>query len=174
MKVRFIIGLFLCLINFSLFADQAIQTPVVNISGAITPAQIQLITGAFQYINDVWASSGKALSLDRTQKYFTPNTTLIINGKPVYVGYIQFTTHFDKVSKNIKGKFRFPLFEMIGVNNKLIARFDEDIYDNKGNYYPANVIAIFTLENGKIQRWEEVVNSKYFYQPEAAKVVYSN
>ena len=51
--------------------------------------------------------------------------------------------------------------------------FNEDIRDNHGNAYPSNVIAIFTLKNGKIQRWEEVTNSNYFCQPEAMSVVYS-
>lgn len=62
----------------------------------------------------------------------------------------------------------------MGVDNKLIVRFDEDIYDSNGNYYPTNVMAIFTLHEGRIQQWEEVVNSKYFCQTESANVVYSN
>lgn len=107
-----------------------------------------------------------------TQTYFTPDTTLIVNGKQVYAGYGQLESHFQEVGKNIHGAFLFPLQEVMRVDNKLIVRFNEDIYDNKGIYYPTMVIAIFTLDKNRIQQWDEVVNSNYFCQPEAASVVY--
>ena len=82
--------------------------------------------------------------------------------------------HFQQVGKNIRGKIRFPLLEVMRVSNKVIVHFDEDIYDNNGTYYPTTVMAIFTLHKGRIQQWEEVAYSKYFCQAESANVVYSN
>jgi len=55
----------------------------------------------------------------------------------------------------------------------LVVRFDEDVSDYQGRQYPSQVIAVFTLRNGKIQRWEEVVNCPYFCQASSQKVVYS-
>jgi hypothetical protein len=142
-------------------------------SGHITSAQEKLITDALIYLNQFWANRGESLSQGRTEKYFSPDTTLIINGKAVYTGYAQFEGHFKAVSKHIRGKIRFPLQEIIGVGNKLIVRFDEDIYDNQGIDYPANVMAIFTLHNGRIQRWEEIANTRYFCKIESHNIVYS-
>lgn len=65
------------------------------------------------------------------------------------------------------------MLEVLSVENKVIVRFDEDIYDNNGVYYPTNVIAIFTLNDRKIKKWEEVVNTKYFCQQESIAYVYS-
>ena len=109
-----------------------------------------------------------------TKKYFDSDITLIINDKQVLSGYDQFDAHFTQVGTTIRGKIRFPLLEVMRVDNKLIVHFDEDIYDNYGSYYPTTVIAIFTLHEGKIQRWEEVAYTKYFCQAGAANVVYSN
>ena len=108
-----------------------------------------------------------------TERYFTPDTTLIINGKTVYSGYAQFEAHFKEVGKNIRGNIRFPLLEIMSSGNRVIAHFDEDIDDNHGNRYPTAVMAIFTLHQGRIQKWEEVVYSKYFCQAKAESVVYS-
>ena len=165
------IGILLCLVAFIIHAQE--KLPVLQIEGQKTDQKIKVISGAFAYINDVWASKGLALSQERTQTYFTKDTALIINGKMVCKGYDEFTKHFQQVSQHIQGKFRFPLFEAIGVNNKVVVHFDEDIYDNHGTYYPANVIAIFTFDHDKIQKWEEVVNSPYFRQAAASSVVYS-
>ena len=98
---------------------------------------------------------------------------LVINGKTVYRGYAQLESHFEAVKKNIRGQIKFPFLEIIGVNDRLIVRFDENISDNHGRQYPGNVIAIFTLRNGKIWKWDEVVNSAYFFQPDSQTVVYS-
>ncbi len=166
------IGLFLSLISLSTLAQHT-QPFAIKIYENVTPSQEKLITNSFLYLNKFWADKGKSLSRNITEEYFAPNTTLIINGKTVYTGYDQFEAHFKAVGKSITGKIRFPLLEVIGVNNKLIVHFDEDIHDNNGNYYPANVMAIFTLQNNKIQLWEEVANTKYFCQAESASVVYS-
>lgn len=166
------VSLFVCLSSLTAFGQQA-QPFAIKKDGPVTPEQEKLITSAFTYLNTLWADKGKSISSDMTKKYFDPNTTLIINGKTVYTGYTQFESHFKEVGKNIRGNIRFPLLEVMRIDNKLIIHFDEDIYDNNGTYYPTNVMAIFTLHNGKIQRWEEVVNSKYFCQAESANVVYS-
>jgi hypothetical protein len=136
-------------------------------------SQENLINDTFLYLNKVWASKGKALTQNITEKYFDSDTTLIINGKKVYTGYSEFNAHFHEVGKHILGNIRFPLIEVISVGNKVIVRFDEDIHDNNGIYYPTNVIAIFTLNNGKIKKWEEVVNTKYFCKPESRDAIYS-
>jgi len=172
MKIKLLISLFLCLVSLIVFANE-IPSFAVKTDGNITPSQKKLMTDAFLYLNKFWADKGKSLSKDITEKYFTPNTTLIINGKIIYTGYAEFESHFKEVSKHIRGKIRFPLLEVMRINNKLIVHFDEDIYDNKGTYYPAKVIAIFTLDKGKIQQWEEVAWSSYFCQPESTKVVCS-
>lgn len=169
---KFMLGLFLSLMSMTTFSQQE-QSFAIKIYGNVTLSQEKLITNAFLYLNKFWADKGKSLSRNITEEYFAPGTTLIINGKTVYTGYGQFEAHFKEVGKSIIGKIRFPLLEVIGVDNKLIVRFDEDIHDKNGNYYPANVMAIFTLQNNKIQQWEEVVNTKYFCQAESASVVYS-
>lgn len=145
----------------------------ILIAKAQNNQKIQLIINAFTYVNNVWATKGNALSEKLSQQYFTPDTTLIINGKTVYNNQSELTKHFQQVSQYIHGKFRFPLLEAVSVGNKVIVRFDEDIYDNQGIYYPAKVIAIFTVDHGKIQKWEEVANSPYFCQASANSVVYS-
>lgn len=168
-----LIALLLCLTSLTAFPQDA-QSTAVKVGGRLTPAQEKLIKDTFTYLNTFWADQGKSLSQNMTEKYFDPATTLIINGKTVYTGYAQFNAHFKEVSKHIRGKILFPLLEMMSIGNKIILNFKEDIYDNNGNYYPANVMAIITLYKDRIQQWEEVVNSKYFCQPEAEKTVYSN
>jgi SnoaL-like domain len=172
MKIKLLISLLICLMSLAAFA-QDVQQTAIKTDGNVVSSQEKLITDAFLYLNKFWADKGKSISRDMTEKYFAPETTLIINGRTVYTGYDQFESHFKQVGKIIRGKIRFPLLEVISSNNKVVVYFNEDIYDYNGNYYPANVMAIFTLHNGKIQRWEEVVDSKYFSQPESAKVVYS-
>lgn len=173
MKIKLVITILLCFISQAIFAQEIQSPPIIKLTGRVTPSQEKLITESFLYLNKFWADQGKSLSRDITEKYFTPDTTLIINGRTVYNGYDQFEAHFKEVGKSIVGKIRFPLLEIIGVDNKLVVRFDEDIHDNHGNNYPANVIAIFTLDKGRIQRWEEVAYTKYFCQTESTSVVYS-
>jgi hypothetical protein len=173
MKIKLFIFFLLISINLATFAQTA-QPFAVKIDGHVTPAQKKLITDTFLYLNKFWADKGQSLSSKITKQYFTPDTTLIINGKTVYTGYAQFETHFKEVGKSIRGNIHLPLLEIIGINNKLIVHFNEDIYDNERSYYPTNVMAIFTLHNGKIQIWEEVVNSSYFCQAASTNVVYSN
>ena len=98
---------------------------------------------------------------------------MVINGKTVCRGYAQLESHFEAVKKNIRGQIKFPFLEIIGVNDRLIVRFDENISDSHGGQYPSNVIAIFTLRNNKIWKWEAVVNSAYFCQAASQKVVYA-
>ena len=172
MKIKLLMSLFFCLISFIVFANE-IPSFAVKTDGDVTASQKKLMTDAFLYLNKFWADKGKSLSKNMTEKYFTPDTTLIINGKTIYTGYAEFESHFKEVSKHIRGKIRFPLLEVMRVDNKLIVRFDEDIYDNKSIYYPAKVVAIFTLDKGRIQQWEEVAYSSYFCQPESTKVVCS-
>jgi len=172
MLKNIILSLCLYLISLNIFAEN-IQISAIKVNEQISSAQEKLIKNTFLYLNKVWASKGKLLSRNITEKYFDSGTTLIINGKKVYTGYGEFDSHFQEVGKHILGKIRFPLLEVVSVENKVIVRFDEDIYDNNGVYYPANVIAIFTLKNGKIKKWEEVVNTKYFCQLESIDAVYS-
>lgn len=173
MKIRSIIILLLYLMSPSILAKES--PPIaIKIIGKVTSAQEELIYNTLIYINQFWSDQGKSLSPKKTQKYFSPDTTLIINGKIVYSGLTQFESHFKQVGKVIAGQIKFPLLEIIGVGNTLIVRFDEDVYDNQKNHYPTNVIAIFTIQNGKIQRWEEVVNSTYFCQAGSQKAVWSH
>lgn len=171
-KMKLMILLFLCFMSFPLFAKNT-QSLVAKTDGDVTLSQEKLITEALGYINSVWADNGKSISRKITEKYFDKNTTLIINGRQVYIGYDQLESHFSQVGKNIQEKIIFPLLEMMRANNKLIVYFNEDIYDNHGTYYPTNVMAIFTLYEGRIQQWEEVVNSPYFCQVESATAVYT-
>ena len=168
MKTKLLITPLLCFLSLSVFAENA-PSLILKTEGNVTSAQEKLITGALNYINQIW---GKPASRSLTQTYFTPNATLVVNGKQVYAGYGELESHFQDVGKSIHGAIRFPLREVMRIDNKLIVRFDEDIYDNKGVYYPTMVIAIFTLDKNRIQQWDEVVDSNYFCQPEAASVVY--
>lgn len=165
-------SLFLVLTCITSFA-QTTQPFAINTYGNVTLSQEKLITDTFLYLNKFWSDQGKSLSANITKEYFTPDTTLIINGKTVYTGYNQFRDHFKEVGKSIVGKIHFPLLEVIGVDNKLIINFDEDIYDKNGNNYPANVMAIFTLQDNKIKEWKEVAYTKYFCQAASSSVVYS-
>ena len=164
------LNLFLLFITIS---AEEMQHIALKTYGHVTTAQGMLINNAFLYLNKFWSDKGKSLSNVTTQQYFTPDTTLIINGKTVYTGYAQSNNHFKEVGKHIRGEIQFPLLKIISVDDKLIVHFDENIYDNNEHYYPANVIAIFTLQNGRIQKWEEVANSTYFCQAQSASVVYS-
>lgn len=172
MRIKVVMSLFFCLLSLTTVA-QAVPPLAISTYGNVTLSQKKLITDVFLYLNKFWADKGKSLSRSVTARYFTPDTTLIINGKTVYSGFNQFDAHFKAVGKNIMGKIRFPLLKVISVDNKLIVHFNEDLHDNNGNYYPTNVMAIFTLHNNKIQQWEEVVNSKYFCLAKSIKVVYS-
>jgi hypothetical protein len=80
---------------------------------------------------------------------------------------------YINIIKHIRGEIRFPLLEVMSVGNKVVVRFDEDIYDNNEINYPATVMAIFTLDKGRIRQWEKVAYTKYFCRGEAANVVYS-
>lgn len=172
MRLKLMIILTLCVMNFSVFAQNT-QSLVTETDGNVTSSQEKLITGALTYINTVWADNGKSISRETTEKYFDANTTLIINGKQVYTGYEQLEDHFSQVGKHIHGKIIFPLLEMMRSGNKLIVHLNEDIYDNQEVYYPAHVIAVFTLHEGKIQQWEEVADSPYFCQAESESAVYT-
>lgn len=172
MKIKLLLILILCSISLTIFAQS--NPLIMKVDGHVTPSQQRLIINTLLYINNAWATKGKSIARNITKKYFDVDTVLIINEKKVYSGYDQFDAHFQAVTKNIRGKIRFPLREVMGVDNKLIVQFDEDIYDNNGNYYPTNVMAIFTVHEDRIQQWEEVVNSKYFCQAESSSVVYSN
>lgn len=167
-KIKLAITLLLYLISLNIFGKNTQSNNRLVIS-----SQKKLITHAFIYLNNVWSTKGKALSQSMTEKYFDPDTTLIINGKKVYKGYNQFDGHFREVGKYIIGSIRFPLLETISSGDKFIVRFDEDIHDNNGISYPANVIAIFTFHNGRIQTWEEVAYTKYFCEPSSVNAVYS-
>lgn len=170
-KTKPIIGILLCFMNmFSMAA------PVPNFSlkreGKVTLSQQKIIMQALQYINAIWAND-HALSRKTTLTYFTPDTILVINGRTVYTGYNQLEEHFQAVGKNIHGNFQFPFLVVIGARNTVVAHFNEDIVDINKVHYPTNVIAIFTFRRGRIERWEEVVNTPYFCQASSAKVVFS-
>lgn len=163
--------LLFCLLCIPAKAKEA--TPVALESyGTVSLAKEELLVNALQYLNRIWNDKGQSLNPAETKKYFTPNTTLIINGKAFYTGYQQFEDYFSEASHNVHGKIHFPLLKIFGIKNKFIAHFDENIYDNKGNYYPANVMAIFTIRNGKISKLEAIVNTKYFCEKESADIRY--
>src|SRR5579872_1579457 len=165
MKIKLLKYLFACLMCFNISAHAQ--------SAHTISSHEKIVKDAFSYLNQVWAANGKALSQKITEKYFDPNTTLIINGKKVYSGYYQFDRHFREVGKQVIGKIRFPFLDTINTNDKLIVRFDEDLHDNNGISYPANVIAIFTFYKGKIKEWNEVAYTKYFCRAESTAAVYS-
>ncbi|MBS0351611.1 MAG: nuclear transport factor 2 family protein [Proteobacteria bacterium] len=173
MKNKLIVSIMLLIfISFSAVAKES-NLIVLKTTGNVISAQEQLLANALGYLNQFWSDQEKSFSREIAEKYFDPDTLLIINGKTVYRGYAQLISHFETVKKNIRGQIKFPFLEIIGVDDRLIVRFDENISDNHGGQYPSNVIAIFTLRNGKIWKWDAVVNSAYFSQPDAQKVVYS-
>lgn len=163
----------LCLMNPIAFA-QGEQPTALKIEGSLTQSQEDLIVDTFSYLNKFWADQGKSLSQDITEKYFDPDTTLIINGKTVYIGYSQLENHFKKVTQSTREITHFPLLKIISVGDTIVVHFNVDIYDKNGNYFPSNAVAIFTLKNNRILKWENVVNSKYFSQPESEKIIYSH
>lgn len=154
-------------VTLIVFSQNCISLPTNN-----PTKQEKLITNTLIYLNKVWSNKGKSPRAI-TMKYFDPEVTLTINGKTVFTGYDQFDAHFQEVGKHIFGKVLFPLLEVIPAGDKLIVRFDEDIHTQNGTHYPTNVMAIFTIHNGRIKRWEEVVFTRYFFQAEASNVVYS-
>jgi hypothetical protein len=172
MNIKAMITLLLFFISFTSFAQES-QPKILKTVAHVTQAEEVLIINVFSYLNQFWADQGKSLSRKMTELYFDPDTSLIINGKTVYQGYGQFESHFKAVGKMIRGQIKFPLLAMIGTNDQLVVRFDEDISDYHGGHYPSNVMAIFTLRNGRIWRWDEVVNSPYFCQAASQQVVYT-
>lgn len=172
MKIKLIVSVLLILISLVAVAQRS-NIIALKKTGNVTSDQEQLLANAFYYLNQFWSDQEKSFSREIAEQYFDPDTLLIINGKTVYRGYAQLESHFEVVKKNIQGQIKFPFLEIIGVDNRLIVRFDEDISDKRGVKYPSNVIAIFTLRNGKIWKWDAVVNSAYFFQSDSQKVVYS-
>ena len=160
------------LISFTAIAQES-NPIVIMTTGNVTSDREQLLANAFRYLNQFWSDQEKLFSREIAEQYFDPDTTMVINGKIVYRGYAQLESHFEVVKKNIRGEIKFPLLEIIGVGDRLIVRFDENISDYHGGQYPSNVIAIFTLRNNKIWKWEAVVNSAYFCQATSQKVVYA-
>jgi hypothetical protein len=172
MKIKLIVSMLLILISLTAIAQES-NLIVLKTTGNVTSAQEQLLANAFHYLNQFWSDQEKLFSREIAEQYFDPDTIMVINGKTVYRGYAQLESHFEAVKKNIRGEIKFPFLEVIGVDDRLVARFDENISDNHGGQYPGNVIAIFTLRNGKIWKWDAVVNSVYFFQPDSQKVVYA-
>lgn len=172
MKIKLVVSLLLFFVNFAAFAKES-NPIVLKTVGSVTSFQEQLLANTFHYLNQFWSDQEKSFSRKIAKQYFDPDTTLVINGKTVYRGYAQLESHFEAVKKNIRGQIQFPLIEMIGVSDRLVVRFDENISDDHGEQYPSNVIAIFTLRNGKIWKWEAVVNSGYFCQAASQRIVYS-
>ena len=172
MKIRLIISVLLILISFAAVAQES-NPIVIKTTGNVTSAQEQLLANAFRYLNQFWSDQEKLFSREIAEQYFDPETIMVINGKTVYRGHAQLESHFEAVKKKIRGQIKFPLLEIIGINDRLAVRFDENISDHHGKEYPSNVIAIFTLRNNKLWKWEAVVNSSYFCQAASKKVVYS-
>lgn len=112
MKIKLVISLFLAVVSLTTFAKE-VQHFAIKTYGNVTPSQKELITNALFYLNKFWADKGKSLSRNITEKYFAPNTTLIINGKTVYSGYDQFEAHFKEVGKSIVGKILFPYLKSL-------------------------------------------------------------
>src|SRR6266567_3760522 len=98
MSLKLIMSIILCLVSLNVFAQEA-QPVALKITGNVTSSQKKLIADTFIYLNKFWSDKGKSLSVDITKKYFTPDTTLIINGKTVYNGYAEFESHFKEVGK---------------------------------------------------------------------------
>lgn len=172
MKIKLIVSVLLIFISSVAIAQQS-NLIVLKTAGNVTSDQEQLLASVFHYLNQFWSDQEESFSRKVAEQYFDPDTTLVINGKTVYRGYAQLESHFEAIKKNIRGKIQFPFIEMIGVSDRLVVRFDENISDAHGKQYPSNVISIFTLRNDKIWKWDAVVNSAYFSQPDAQKVVYS-
>lgn len=162
----FLVTSFLLLSVCARANDQLIQN-TVNLSSN----DRDIIVGAFQYINSVW--SGKPLISGLTQKYFAPDITFITNGKLVYVGYTGFDDHLRQLGQHMKGSIQFPLNEVIQSGNKLVVRYNLGIYDEKGKYYPVVDTSIFTINNNRIQKWDEIVYSPYLCSKKASRIVYA-
>ena len=84
-----------------MFAEN-IRSSAIKVNEQIPSSQEKLIKKTFLYLNKVWASKGKALSRNITEKYFDSDSTSIINEKKVYMGYGEFDLHFQEVSRILK------------------------------------------------------------------------
>jgi hypothetical protein len=161
------------IIGLSLYASfsYAETNSLIISSTNLSKSQEQVITNALQYINAVWADNSK-MNPKITNQYFAPDITLVTNGREVYSGYQSFNRHLQQLGLYLKGKIDFPLIEVLGAGNKIVVRYDLDVYDDNEHYH-MNDMAIFTLQRGKIARWEEVVNSSYFCQTSSQNAAFS-
>lgn len=159
---------------FSVSVSQAEENPQSVLQKTnLTKNQETTIVGALRFINTAWANPAILDHSEEYKKYFDPNITLITNGKKVYTGYDSFIRHLQQIGDHLKGQIRFPLIAVVAANNTLVVRYDLDVEDDEGRSYRMNDSAFFTLSDGRISTWSEVVYSDYFCEHPSQEHIYA-
>lgn len=127
--------------------------------------QQNLIVDTYRYIDSIMADKSKPIIENDLKKYFTPDITMITNGKKVLTGYTALTKHFQDIRTKLFAQTHFPLSEILSAGNKIVLKYNIDFYQ-QDKIYPMNIIAIMTMQNNKIQQWDEVVYSSFLCSKE--------
>lgn len=158
-KSRYLLALALCLSVGLSLADSK-NLPSIAETNQTSIVQQNVIVNTYQYINSIMSDKDKPITENDLKKYFTPDITMITNDKKVLTGYSALLNHFQGIRTKILAQTHFPLSEILAVDNKIIVKYNIDFHQ-QDKIYPMNVIAIMTIKNNKIEKWDEVVYSNF-------------
>jgi len=114
-----------------------------------------LLSEMYQYLSSL---TTQPLKLDDLKRFYTPKVVMITNGRPIAQGYQGFYQHFQfMLNKTHQYKFIFPNQSMMGEGNRVAVKYNIDL-TAEGKTEVLHVIALFTFQNGKIIKWDEVVS----------------
>lgn len=119
----------------------------------------EVVKSVYQYLTIIQT---KPLLKSDLNKYFTPNVEMITNDVITAHGIDGFYNHFNMIIKTHTYTFIIPQDAIIAELDHVVIKY-KIIMNFKGKEKVVHVIAIFTLKNHKINRWDEVVyveNSK--------------
>ena len=95
------------------------------------------------------------------EKWMAPNFQLFSNGKIISknaADYMKRLVNFQK--KFVHMEISDMLEEPLIYENKMAVHYDIDLTGRNGNQSKVFVMAIITLENDKVLRWEQVAHEK--------------
>ncbi|HSX25755.1 MAG TPA: nuclear transport factor 2 family protein [Chlamydiales bacterium] len=91
--------------------------------------------------------------------FFTPDFHVISNGIEVCTSCRDYLPHFSTLKNNCRSARTSPfLEEPIISDDKVVIRYNADVEEISGRKVQLQVIAILTLEQGKISKWVEVLH----------------
>lgn len=97
-------------------------------------------------------------SLEELERFFTPDFNVISNGVEVCASCQEYLSHFSTLSKRCRSaRTSSFLEEPILSGDKVVIRYNADVEELSGRRVPLQIIAILTIEQGKIAKWVEVL-----------------